>query len=165
MVCLTVDGATCWHHDECSDQAEARGWPDSSYAVSKMAAFAYTLLAGRDEYFARSDVLVNAVCPGCCSTAVTMMAGRRSARKGAKTVLWLATAPREDLSAVSGEDGITGRIYRDKLPFVGYEHDWRCMDATSEGVLIDSLTQAHTRQAQAMPLVLPAASVPTVVPS
>ena len=46
------------------DAEDEKGWPDSAYAVSKIAAFAFTLIVGREEYFAKSRVLVNAVCPG-----------------------------------------------------------------------------------------------------
>ena len=52
------------------DAEDEKGWPDSAYAVSKIAAFAFTLIVGREEYFAKSRVLVNAVCPGYVACAL-----------------------------------------------------------------------------------------------
>jgi NAD(P)-dependent dehydrogenase (short-subunit alcohol dehydrogenase family) len=98
--------------------------PLRSYAVGKLAAYAFTLLAAREEFFLSTGVLINAVCPGACATPLTGHAGGRTARKGASTPVWLATAPRRTLAAASGAGGTSGRMYRDKAPFVGFEADW-----------------------------------------
>jgi NAD(P)-dependent dehydrogenase (short-subunit alcohol dehydrogenase family) len=34
------------------------------YAVSKVAQLAYTFIVAREEYFAKTGVIVNAMCPG-----------------------------------------------------------------------------------------------------
>jgi hypothetical protein len=47
-----------------ADSEVELGWPDSSYVVSKIAAYAFMQIIGREEFFAKSPVLVNCVCPG-----------------------------------------------------------------------------------------------------
>lgn len=67
----------------------ARGWPRSMYGVSKLGEIAYTYCLA--SALAHDGVLVAAVCPGHCATAMSSFSGARSPAQGADTVLFLAT--------------------------------------------------------------------------
>lgn len=70
----------------------ANGWPSSMYGVSKVAEAAYTRVLAR-QLAARPEgqkVLVNACCPGWCTTDMTSGGGVKSADEGADTPVFLA---------------------------------------------------------------------------
>jgi carbonyl reductase 1 len=64
-------------------------WPKTCYGMSKLGLIAYTKVLSR----CRPDLLVNAVCPGWCSTDMSSHQGPRTAQKGAETPLMLALSP------------------------------------------------------------------------
>ena len=66
-----------------------RGWPNSNYAVSKLALIAATKVLARDLPRFR----VNACCPGYCDTDMTSHRGTRSADDGAKNAVLCALVP------------------------------------------------------------------------
>jgi hypothetical protein len=61
----------------------------------------------------------------CCATDLTAHCGSRSAREGARTAVWLATAAKDSLEAACGDGGVTGRFFRDKEVLVAMEEEWR----------------------------------------
>ncbi len=74
-----------------------------AYNMSKTAVNAMTLmLANATE---STNVLVNSLCPGWCRTDMGGESAPRSAKKGAETIIWLATLP---------DKGPTGGFFRDK---------------------------------------------------
>ncbi len=83
---------------------EERGWPRSMYGVSKLAEIAYTFILARE--LERERIIVNAVCPGYCATAMCSFKGPRSPEQGAETPVWLATR-----SGTVGD--LTGGFYAD----------------------------------------------------
>ena len=65
---------------------------------------------------------------------------------------------------ISGPKGITGRIYRDKLPFVGYEDDWAGVHKGHEAVVQNMVT--HQRRAPAVDagIAAPSSDLPVDAP-
>ena len=53
------------------------------------------------------DVKVNAVCPGWVKTRMGGAGATRGVKRGAETIVWLATLP---------SDGPSGGFFRDKKP-------------------------------------------------
>jgi NAD(P)-dependent dehydrogenase (short-subunit alcohol dehydrogenase family) len=95
------------------------------YGISKVAEIAYTNIVAREESSRGSGVLVNAMCPGYCSTNMSSYRGVRSAEKGAETAVFLATTPRDELALKAGPGAvITGRFYYDCEPLVEFEGHW-----------------------------------------
>ena len=76
----------------------------AAYSLSKTALNALTLKLSKE---ARGDVKVNAVCPGWVRTRMGGQNASRPVEKGAETVVWLATLPK---------DGPNGGVFRDKRP-------------------------------------------------
>jgi len=74
---------------DISSGKAADRWPKTCYGMSKLGVIAFTKLLARD----RPDLIVNAVCPGWCSTDMSSHSGPRSAEKGAETPLMLAIDP------------------------------------------------------------------------
>jgi carbonyl reductase 1 len=83
----------------------AKGWPKSMYGVSKLAEIAYTYVLVRD--LKADNIVVNACCPGYCSTSMSSFKGHRPPEQGAETPVWLATRPGKIAD-------ITGGFYQDK---------------------------------------------------
>lgn len=82
-----------------------RGWPNSAYAVSKVALNALTrILAGKLE---NSETKVNAVCPGWVRTGMGGRFAPRGVAKGADGIVWAATLP---------PAGPQGAFLRDRKP-------------------------------------------------
>lgn len=79
-----------------------------AYCMSKAALNAATVMFA--DAAAGRNILVNSVCPGWCRTDIGGSHAPRSAKKGAETIVWLATLP---------DDGPTGGFFRDKEPI-----DW-----------------------------------------
>ena len=94
------------------------------YGISKVAEIAYTHIVAREEAAAGSNILVNAMCPGYCSTNMSSYRGPRSAAKGAETAIWLASQPREALATATG-GATSGRFYYDMEPLVAFEEQWK----------------------------------------
>jgi carbonyl reductase 1 len=82
---------------------EAKGWPRSTYGVSKLAEIALTKLLARE--LAATGVMVVCMCPGQCRTDMAGSLAPRSAEEGAETAVYLATT-RDALTA--------GAFYEDK---------------------------------------------------
>lgn len=77
-------------------------WP--AYRLSKAALNALTAVVAAD--VAGSNILVNAVCPGWCRTALGGPDAPRTAAEGAADIVWLATLP---------DDGPSGKFFKDRL--------------------------------------------------
>lgn len=88
------------------DYAE-KGWPRSMYGVSKLTEIAWSYALARQ--LAREGVVVHAVCPGHCATAMSSFTGARSAAKGAETPVWLVTRDETSHPPVA----TTGGLWRD----------------------------------------------------
>lgn len=67
------------------------GWSNSMYGISKLAEVAYTMWLSRQ--LQPKGILVNAVCPGWCSTDMSSHSGPRTAESGADTPVWVALQP------------------------------------------------------------------------
>jgi NAD(P)-dependent dehydrogenase (short-subunit alcohol dehydrogenase family) len=76
-----------------------------AYRLSKVSLNALTRIMA-DE-LQGSNVLVNAVCPGWCHTAMGGAAAPRSPAEGADTAVWLALLP---------DGGPSGQFFRDRKP-------------------------------------------------
>ncbi len=74
------------------------------YSLSKAALDALTVKLAQE---ARGDVKVNAVCPGWVRTRMGGAGAPRPVEKGAETLVWLATLPK---------DGPSGGVFRDQRP-------------------------------------------------
>ncbi len=108
----------------------AQGWPRISKStfglvgVSKAAEIAYTRILSAEEVAAGTRVMVNAMCPGFCNTALSGHKGPRTAAKGAETAVWLATQPRDSLSSVCAPGLVSGRFFKDLAPVLKFEAEW-----------------------------------------
>ncbi len=83
-----------------------RGWPKSTYRMSKIAINAYgKLLAnrfkqqGKDK--AHPSITVNMCCPGWCSTRMGGAHASRTPEQGARVAVWLATS--DEVKDVTGK--------------------------------------------------------------
>jgi carbonyl reductase 1 len=65
------------------------GWPNTCYGMSKLGVIALTKILSRDE----PSIMVNACCPGYCSTDMSSNKGPRTAEHGARTPAMLALMP------------------------------------------------------------------------
>jgi len=68
---------------------QQNGWPSNSYAVSKVGVNMLTRIMARDE----KNVTINSVCPGWVKTDMGGPNAPGEVDQGAKTPVWLATAP------------------------------------------------------------------------
>jgi NAD(P)-dependent dehydrogenase (short-subunit alcohol dehydrogenase family) len=89
-----------FEHDVQAGRHAARGWPSSAYRVSKAALNALTRALSRE----RSDLHINAVCPGWVKTDMGGPGANRSVGDGARGVVWAATL---------GADGPRAGFFRD----------------------------------------------------
>lgn len=85
--------------------AEA-GYPRSMYGMSKLALTAWSFMLANQ--LQAEGIIVNACCPGYCSTSMSSFKGEKSPAEGAETPVWLATRP---LSGSQKDD--TGGFFRD----------------------------------------------------
>ncbi|CEL99458.1 unnamed protein product [Vitrella brassicaformis CCMP3155] len=96
--------------DAQSGQHQSRGWPSTTYGVSKIGVAMLTRITARDIGRLNSNpgVLVNCYCPGWCKTD---MAGwdraPRTAAQGADTGIYLATLP-------PGSSDLNGHFFYDR---------------------------------------------------
>lgn len=81
----------------------AGGFP--AYRLSKAGVNVMTRIFAAET--AGTDILVNSVCPGWVKTDMGGEGADRSVEKGAETLVWLATLPK---------DGPTGGFFRDREP-------------------------------------------------
>jgi NAD(P)-dependent dehydrogenase (short-subunit alcohol dehydrogenase family) len=87
---------------------QRKGWPSSAYGVSKLGMNALVRVLARELEPRR--ISINAVCPGWVRTDMGGSSAPRSVKQGADGIVWAATL---------GEDGPTGRWFRDRE-----EIDW-----------------------------------------
>eukprot|EP01138_Halocafeteria_seosinensis_P010558 gb/GECG01010780.1/.p1 GENE.gb/GECG01010780.1/~~gb/GECG01010780.1/.p1 ORF type:complete len:334 (+),score=37.56 gb/GECG01010780.1/:1-1002(+) len=104
------------------------GWSDSMYGISKLGEIAYTMILAREEK--GNHVLVNACCPGYCSTDMSSHKGPRSPVVGAETPIMLALFKENEVRNVTPsyaqvlpkhtaccfEQLTTGGFYYDRRP-------------------------------------------------
>jgi carbonyl reductase 1 len=102
---LTVDEISDMmkHFIESVQQGKhaAEGWPNTCYGTSKLAVIALTRVLAKNE----PGILINACCPGYCSTDMSSHRGTRSAEEGARTPAFLAMLP---------DGGPTGKFFYDE---------------------------------------------------
>jgi carbonyl reductase 1 len=84
-----------------SGRHSAEGWPNTCYGTSKLGVIALTKILAREE----PTMLVNACCPGFCSTDMSSRKGTRTAEEGARTPAFLALLP---------DGGPTGKFFLDE---------------------------------------------------
>lgn len=66
----------------------AKGWPRSMYGISKLGEIAYTYVLAKA--LLHDNIVVAAICPGYCATAMSSFKGHRTPAQGADTALFLA---------------------------------------------------------------------------
>jgi NAD(P)-dependent dehydrogenase (short-subunit alcohol dehydrogenase family) len=118
---LSIDGlnALCARFirdtEEAGGDYARKGWPNTTYGVSKAAVHALTRILAQEQRRAGRGVTVNACCPGWCQSD---MAGYerppKTAEQGADTPVWLAL-----LQAAEGEDAPNGRFFSERTCY-----DW-----------------------------------------
>lgn len=69
-----------------------KGFPDTTYGMSKIAINAYTRCLARDPEVKAKGILVNSCCPGWVKTDMTLGEGHKTPDEGADTPIWLATS-------------------------------------------------------------------------
>jgi NAD(P)-dependent dehydrogenase (short-subunit alcohol dehydrogenase family) len=84
---------------------DGMGGRTAAYRLSKAALNALTLILAAE--LGRTNIKVNAVCPGWVKTGMGGPGAPRTVQQGADTILWLATLP---------DNGPTGRFFRDRRP-------------------------------------------------
>eukprot|EP01027_Heterolobosea_sp_BB2_P018435 GEZU01025966.1.p1 GENE.GEZU01025966.1~~GEZU01025966.1.p1 ORF type:complete len:197 (+),score=33.73 GEZU01025966.1:414-1004(+) len=82
-----------------------KGWPDSTYQVSKVGLNALTRIMNREFKDDSRNLKLFAVCPGWCRTDMGGPRAPRSAEEGAVTPTWLSLAPLDEIG--------TGLFFRD----------------------------------------------------
>lgn len=83
--------------EDTSSGKNPEKWPTTCYGMSKLGVIAFTKILAR---MYSNKLIVNAVCPGWCSTSMSSFAGPRSAAKGAETPVWLASS--DDITSSGG---------------------------------------------------------------
>jgi carbonyl reductase 1 len=80
------------------------GWPSSAYGISKSGVTLVTPIMQReiDADASRSDVVINACCPGYVATDMSSYTGTKTTDEGADTLLYLALLP-PDVTSPRGE--------------------------------------------------------------
>ncbi|KAL4230737.1 hypothetical protein ACF0H5_011112 [Mactra antiquata] len=74
---------------------KSKGWPESAYGVSKIGVTLMTYVQQRElnKDSSRSDIVINACCPGYVDTDMTSHKGTKTIDEGADTPLYLAMLP------------------------------------------------------------------------
>ena len=83
--------------DDTSSRKNVGKWPKTCYGMSKLGVIAFTKILAR---MYSNKIIVNAACPGWCSTSMSSFSGPRSAAKGAETPSWLALS--NDITSSGG---------------------------------------------------------------
>ncbi len=91
------------------DQVQSKGWPSTSYALSKCAVIALTKILSRQPE--NKGVLINCCCPGYCKTDMNKGRGNKTPEEGARTIAMLALLPKNS--------NINGKFFADEE-----EIDW-----------------------------------------
>jgi len=80
--------------DVAAGNHEAKGWPTTAYGVSKLGRIALTKIIAREiTASGKTDILVNACCPGWCRTDMAGDSAPLSADQGAETPVHLSLLP------------------------------------------------------------------------
>jgi len=74
------------------DEHKAQGWPETAYGVSKIGVTLISVIQQHDidQDKARSDIIINAVCPGYVDTDMSSHKGTKTIDQGADTPLYAA---------------------------------------------------------------------------
>lgn len=91
--------------DVKNDVFVQKGWPKSTYRVSKAAANAVTRFFARDYKNDDRNLLFVCCCPGYVKTDMSNHMGIKAPDEGAETPVWLATCKSDEIK--------NGRFYRD----------------------------------------------------
>jgi NAD(P)-dependent dehydrogenase (short-subunit alcohol dehydrogenase family) len=106
--CRTIDEVsrymTKFVHDVKNGNHTELGWPSSAYGISKSGVTLVTPIMQReiDADASRSDVVINACCPGYVATDMSSYTGTKTTDEGADTLLYLALLP-PDVTSPRGE--------------------------------------------------------------
>lgn len=99
-----VDGYLAATRDGTQTQ---KGFPDTTYGMSKVAINAYARCLSRDREVLSKGILVNACCPGWVRTDMTLGEGHKTPDEGADTPIWLATS-------TDCEAKVTGKFFGER---------------------------------------------------
>ena len=89
------------YEQDCKNgEDEKKGWPSTSYGLSKLFVNGITRCYGGYAKEAGKGVLVNCCSPGYVKTDMTSQKGGTTTEVGARTSIWLATLP--DGSPIQG---------------------------------------------------------------
>jgi len=109
---LTIDGVNSLMNQFIQDVKEntyaQKGWPKTTYGISKVGLTAITRVLAHDEQYKNKGILINAVCPGWCRTDMAGPRAPLTPNEGAETPCLLATLPEASTS--------TGEFWKDKKP-------------------------------------------------
>ncbi|XP_071095151.1 carbonyl reductase [NADPH] 1-like [Haliotis cracherodii] len=84
---------------DVSSGTYSQAWPETAYGVSKIGMTTMSLIQQRVlDREGKTDVVVNACCPGWCRTDMGGQKAISSAEEGADTIVYLATLPPEVMS-------------------------------------------------------------------
>ncbi|XP_067676751.1 carbonyl reductase [NADPH] 1-like [Haliotis asinina] len=85
--------------NDVSSGTYSQTWPETAYGVSKIGITTMSLIQQRVlDREGKTDVVVNACCPGWCRTDMGGQSAPDSAEEGADTIVYLATLPPETMS-------------------------------------------------------------------
>jgi carbonyl reductase 1 len=97
--CKTVEEVTAYlkSFEEATKRGDhvAKGWPESAYGVSKIGVTLLSTIQQHDidQDKTRSDIVVNACCPGYVATDMSSHKGTKTIDEGADTPLYVALLP------------------------------------------------------------------------
>lgn len=89
--------ANTFIQDVIDDKLKERGWPLSTYMVSKALVNSFTRIMDRDLKKEKKNITINAYNPGWCRTDMAGPKAPRTPEQGAECGVWLATAPKDEI--------------------------------------------------------------------
>ncbi|ELU11788.1 hypothetical protein CAPTEDRAFT_220349 [Capitella teleta] len=106
-----TDLMTCFVQSAKNNTLETEGWPSSAYGTSKLGLCMLSSIIQKhfDADSTRSDIIINACCPGHVDTQMTDHMGSKTIDEGAETPLLLALLP-PNVSEPRGQFMTEGKI-------------------------------------------------------